>query len=550
MMKKKLVYFTLVCLPFFAAFPQDGELRDTPSTDGVPPGGIAETRPAAANLEELTVLLSGMELELDFRKSYLASEAQVYTALYEGLFSYHPSSMEPIPAAASSWDLSEDKKQWTFTLREDARYNNGDPVKAADFRAAWISSLEMGDASPYSSLLDIIEGARDYRLGIHNDRAKIGIEAPDDRTLKVKLVSPASFFRRILCHHSFSPIHPSMLAKKDWSKIPLVSNGPFAIAENNFNAEKHSVVFERNENYWDVENVPLKKITIKYPEDGDEAAALWNSGEARWIAGEVNVEALTDRSGIEVNPMFATHYYFIRSARKPWNDWRLRRALAISIPWEELRKEYILPAKTLIFPLPGYPKIGGMDETNITEAQKLLKDSGHAKGKGLPDLIVRLTPSQEAARIGALMAKSWKENLGIKVKIEVLPYEKYFGSLRGNDYDIASSTWIGDFADPYTFLQMWRKDSNLNDARHNDSDYEKLIDDSMRQEGRERWQTLAKAEELLLDRGTVLPIYYSLAVNIIDTSEIDGWFGNALDIHPFKYLSFKTFRPLPGVALR
>ncbi|MDR0539977.1 MAG: peptide ABC transporter substrate-binding protein [Spirochaetaceae bacterium] len=507
----------------------------------------AETRPKAENLDELTVAFSAGDLELDFRKSYLAGEAQLYTALYEGLFSYHPRTMEPVPAAASSWKLSKDKKQWTFTIRENARYSNGDAVEAGDFRAAWLSSLELGDASPYSSLFDIIEGARDYRLGIHNDRSKIGIETPDARTLVVKLVAPASFFPSILCHHSFSPLHSSMLTINDWSSILPVSNGPFSITKNNFDGG-HSVEFARNEHYWDAANVSLKKITVKYPEDGDEAAALWNSGAARWIAGEVSIEALTDRSGIEVNAMFATHYYFIRSARKPWDDWRLRRALALSLPWEELRKEYILPAKTLIYPIPGYPTIDGMNETNIEEAKKLLKDSGHAKGKGLPDLVVRLTPSREAARIGALMASTWKDKLGIKVKIEVLPYEKYFASLRGNDYDIASSTWIGDFADPYTFLQMWRKDSNLNDARHNDSDYEKLIDDSMRQEGSARWETLAKAEELLLDRGTVLPIYYSYALNIIDTSEIDGWYINVLDIHPFKYLSFKDFRPLPGVV--
>jgi peptide/nickel transport system substrate-binding protein/oligopeptide transport system substrate-binding protein len=114
---------------------------------------------------------------------------------------------------------------------------------------------------------------------------------------------------------------------------------------------------------------------------------------------------------------------------------------------------------------------------------------------------------------------------------------------------VGSSTWIGDFADPYTFLQMWRKDSNLNDARHNDEDYEKLMEKSMLEEGETRLATLAEAEKLLLDRGSVLPISYSPAVNIVDVNELDGWFQNALDIHPFKYLSFKAFRPLPGVVM-
>ncbi|MDR2482292.1 MAG: peptide ABC transporter substrate-binding protein, partial [Treponema sp.] len=116
------------------------------------------------------------------------------------------------------------------------------------------------------------------------------------------------------------------------------------------------------------------------------------------------------------------------------------------------------------------------------------------------------------------------------------------------DYAVGFSTWIGDFADPYTFLQMWRRDSNLNDAGYNDADYEKLLEKSMGEEGNQRWGTLAEAEKLLLSRGAVLPISYSPALNIVDTGELDGWFPNVLDIHPFKYLSFKAYRPLPGVA--
>jgi peptide/nickel transport system substrate-binding protein/oligopeptide transport system substrate-binding protein len=121
--------------------------------------------------------------------------------------------------------------------------------------------------------------------------------------------------------------------------------------------------------------------------------------------------------------------------------------------------------------------------------------------------------------------------------------------LKNNDYTVGFSTWIGDFADPYTFLQMWRRDSNLNDAHYDDDDYETLIEKSMLEEGETRWATLADAEKLLLERGSVLPISYSPAVNVVDIGELGGWFPNALDIHPFKHLSFKAFRPLPGVVM-
>jgi peptide/nickel transport system substrate-binding protein/oligopeptide transport system substrate-binding protein len=528
--------------------PASGDLPDgyeEPDNPDREEPNFAEVRPSIANRDELSVVFFSEPAELDFRKSYIASEAQLFTALYEGLFSYHPFTMEPVPAMASSWKVSEDKKQWTFSLREKAQYWNGDPVTAEDFRSAWLSLLDPARESPYSSLFDIIRGAKEYRLGLLADPAEVGIEAPDSKTLVVDLNSPASFFPSMLCHHSFSPIHRSMTRVEDWSLAPPISNGPFYVAENNGQV----MVLARNPNYWDVQRVALKKISFLYTQDRDEATALWNSGEARWISGEINFDILTDRSGIMVNALFATHYYFIRSASAPWDDYRIRKALSLVLPWEQLRDGFYLPAKTLIYPIPGYPEVEGLETADLGEAKRLLSEAGYPGGEGLPELRIRLTPSMDAARIGGLMAATWMQELGLTVKIDVIPYAQYFQSLKQNDYEVGFSTWIGDFADPYTFLQMWRQDSNLNDARFNDADYEALMERSMTEEGEKRWQTLAEAEKLLLDRGTVLPISYSSALNIVDTAELDGWFPNVLDIHPFKYLAFKAYRPIPGLAL-
>jgi peptide/nickel transport system substrate-binding protein/oligopeptide transport system substrate-binding protein len=488
---------------------------------------------------------------LDFRKSYYSTEAQLFTAIYEGLFSYHPLTLEPVPALAARWDISDDKMQWTFTIRQNARFSNGDPLRAHDFRAAWLSMLDPKREAPYSSFFDIIEGARDFRNGIENDPDKVGILAVDNRTLVVKLNSPASFFPAMLCHHSFSPIHHSMIDKTEWSPtgaqnwVPPVSNGPFHIVSMN----NDGIVLQKSDQYWDRNRVALNKITIKFIDTPEEGTHLWNSGEARWISGNVNLQTLTDRSGIQLNIMFATHYYFIRSDAAPWNDYRVRRAMKLVLPWEEIRSGYLLPAETLIFPVAGYPEINGISEADYEEAFRLMIEAGYEDKEKLPELVIRITPSRDAARVGALMASAWKEKLGFNVRIEVHPFEGYFQSLKEGGYTVGSSTWIGDFADPYAFLKMYRNDSNLNDSRLNDPDFEALIERSMIEEGAVRLQTLAEAEKLLLDRGVVLPICYSPALNIVDMGELDGWFPNALDIHPFKYLSFRAFRPMPGVAM-
>ncbi|MCL2184739.1 MAG: peptide ABC transporter substrate-binding protein [Treponema sp.] len=511
-------------------------------------------RPSIRAYDEFTAVFSKQDIELDFRKSYFVSEAQLFTGIYEGLFSYHPLTLEPVMALAERWRLSDDKKQWTFIIRRNARFSNGDPIRAQDFRNAWISMIDPELASPYSSFFDVIEGARDYRNGNEKDPDKVGIVAEDLRTLVVKLNSPAAFFPAMLCHHSFSPIHYSMIEKQQWSPVndeewtPPVTNGPFHIASMN----DENIVMQKSNYYWDNESVSFKKITIKLA-TADEATNLWNSGEARWILGDLNLNTLSDRSGILLNVMFATHYYFIRSSEKPWNDHRVRRAMALVLPWEEIRKNYRMPAETLIFPVKGYPEVEGINETNYEEARELMAEAGlknkeEIQKRNIPELVMRITPSREAARISILMATAWKEILGFNVRVEVIPFNRYFDSMREDGFVIGSCTWIADFADPYAFLQMWQRDSNLNDARLDDPEYEALIERSMIEEGDKRLATLAEAEKLLLDRGVILPIYYNPAFNVIDTREVDGWYPNALDIHPFKYMSYKTFRPLPGIA--
>lgn len=519
----------------------EGTVEGTPEQGRSP---MAQGRPDPQDREELTVAFSSGSIQLDPRKSFLASEAQIFTGLYEGLFSYNPLTLEPIPAAAESWKVSDDKKTWTFTIRSNARYWNGDSLKSQHFRDAWISLIDPAGNNPYSSLFDIIAGAKEYRTGQTRDPDKVGIECPNEKTLVVHLNAPAAFFPSMLCHHSFSPIHPTMLGISDWSKQAPISNGPFYLVEQ----KDDRLILAKNELYWDAKRVAIKKLIIRFTKDGAEAASLWNSGEARWIAGDVDLEALQDRSGIEVNAMFATYYFYIRSSQAPWTDSRIRQALSLALPWDNIRQGYYLPAETLIYPIPGYPKPKGLSETNVERAKELLAEAGFPKGVGVPTLVIKISQSKEAYRIAGLMAAAWKENLSIPVEIKVTPYESYIDELKKDDYVVGSSTWIGDFADPYTFLQMWRRDSNLNDARLNDPIYEHLIDQSMQEEGEQRWQTLSKAEEQLLQGGTVLPIAYTPALNIIDMNEIDGWYPNPLDIHPFKYLKYASFRALPGVA--
>lgn len=554
-MKKRYIsllsVFTVVLLACCAGtkeLPQKGQIEqiapNIAELDGEE-GDSAHLRPEPLDRNVFAMTINDGILELDPRLSYSADEAQIFTALYEGLFTYHPFTLEPVYGLAKAWELSEDKLVWTFVLRDNARYWNGDEVTAQDFKNAWLSLLEPDRRAPYSSFFDIIVGAKEYRMGENTDPNSVKIIAKDAQTLEVQLKHPASYFPNMLCHHAFAPVHSSQLNGSKLSEVPPIGNGPYYLVER----KTDRLILQKNSLYWDEKKVSFDRIDILFPEDGKAASNLWDSGQVQWLAGAMDIEALRDRSGITVNAMFATHYYFIKSSSEPWNRRELRRALSLALPWEELRADYMLPAKTLIYPIPDYPELEGVFATDLEEAKNILNAEGYPKGIGLPNIKILITPSKESEKIAQLMQGAWQGGLGIQVEIETVPFSSYYPSLKRKDYTVGFTSWIGDFADPYTFLQMWQTGSNLNDAEYDDEEYEDLITRSMLLEGQERWQVLAEAEKLLLDYGTVLPISHSPAINIINTDEILGWYPNALDIHPYKYLEWASYRPLPGVVL-
>ena len=305
----------------------------------------------------------------------------------------------------------------------------------------------------------------------------------------------------------------------------------------------------RNPYYWDRDEVEVGRLQIEFYEDPDMATDAYNLGALDWIVSGVTVEDLQDRSSIIVNALFATTYFYFVSDEEPWSIPEVRRALGLLLPWDEIRDSeiYLNPAHTLVPPIPEYPEIDGIQEQQSAEALRLLRQAGFPNGRGLPAMEVLIPEVDTIRDIADLMATSWQENLGLTIDIDEIPYPEYFDALDG-DYTLAMISWIGDFADPLTFLQIWTTDNNLNDSGYSDMDYDGLIQRSMTEEGVTRYNTLSEAERIILDSGLILPINHSPAFNIIDLSRFGGWFPNTLDIHPFKYIHILEHAPIPDVA--
>ena len=208
----------------------------------------------------------------------------------------------------------------------------------------------------------------------------------------------------------------------------------------------------------------------------------------------------------------------------------------------------LLPTSRLIPRIPGYPEIEGIEASNRDEAMRLLEEAGYPEGEGLPILIFKLPGDSASQHIAELMTEAWKRDLDLEVGVRSFPFDVYLDEVKKGDFTIGSATWIGDYADPLTFLQMWTTDSNLNDARFADQDFDGLIEQSFGQEGRERYATLGESEEMLLQKAVVLPTSHTPAFNLIDLDRVEGWFPNVLNIHPLKYLRFRALRVPPSIA--
>jgi oligopeptide transport system substrate-binding protein len=494
--------------------------------------------------KEFVLVYSPKNLVLDPLHIYTTMESELSTGIYEGLLSYHPFSLEPVPGVASEWKISPDRTVYTFTLRENARFSNGDPVRAQDFLDSWLRILQPGSGAEYSFLFDVIKGARDYRLGRKVE--DLGIRVISPTQLQVELERPASHFLKLLCHMTFAPVHSSYRGREGWDRdTTLIGNGPYYIYERS----PSELVLKKNQLYWDAKRVELETVRIRFSDDLQAISRDFNNGKVHW-ANNWDTELLLDSTKIVFNPLFATSYFFFVCSQKPWNDARVRRALALLAPWEQIRneEEVLLPTSNLIPRIPGYPEVEGIESSNREEAMNLLEEAGYPGGKGLPPLLFKLPDDSESQRVAEIMAQAWKENLDLEVGLKSFPFEVYLAEVKKADFTIGSATWIGDYADPLTFLQMWTTDSNLNDARFADEQFDSLIERSFGQEGGERYETLGESEEMLLQKAVVLPINHTAAFNLIDLDRVEGWFPNVLNIHPLKYLRFRSVSVPPGVA--
>lgn len=460
---------------------------------------------------------------LNPRTANYSAEAQILTGLYEGLFSYDPITLEPVYAMAKNYRISRDKKRWTFELRENLKFSDGEPITAETVRYSFLKLLSTPNA-PFSSLLDIVQGAEEFRTG-NSTAENVGIYALDENTISFHLKTPASHLPKILCMPSFSVTAENL----------SVYSGPFCLAE--YSGDK--IILTKNENYYDSENTKMDKITVILSNDEKENVFAFNTGAADWIASSFDEKTLLSKDSIHLSAEFATQYLFFKfTGESIFNNLNLRRALLESTPWDELRANTYVQAQSLVYALNGYPNVEGYSFTDTLEAKILMDDARNELEIPHEQKIkirFAITDTDYMKKKAEILKNAW-EPLGIELETILFPEYDYLNKIEETDAELFSYNWIGDFADPLAFLELFRGNSTMNVTGWNNKEFNDLLDEAALYTDENHNRLLAKAEQLLLDEAVIFPIQHPVSVNIINLDEVGGWAINAFDIHPLKYL--------------
>jgi oligopeptide transport system substrate-binding protein len=487
---------------------------------------------------------------LDPQLTSTVAEAHIMRDLFETLTVYNAKA-EVQPGTAESWTTSEDGLTWTFKLRPDATWSNGDPVKASDFVFAWRRLLDAATAAEYAQMLFPVKNAEAFNKG-EAKAEDVGIRAIDDATLEVTLRRPTPYLLEMLTHQVTVPLHEASVSKLG-AEYPkpgnLISNGSYTLVSSN---PGDKVVLAKNPRYRDAANVQID--TVNYIPFEDRAACV-----RRFEAGEVDscsdlpadqMAQLREKFGDQVRtpPYLGTYYFPIKTDKKPFDDPRIRRALDLVIDREFLADEIwsgtMLPAYAFVPPgTAGYSDGPQADYAEMSmpdredEAKRLMEEAGYGPGNPLKVEISYNTSENHKATSTAI-ADMWKEALGVETTLVNRDAASHYAYLRQKgDYDVARAGWIADYNDPESFLALLKSNNpGFNYANYSNPEYDRLMDESYNERDPAKRADLMKQAEAIILKDTpyLLLLFYSS--HTLFSPKLTGWEDNIMNVYPTRLL--------------
>ncbi|MFY3791200.1 peptide ABC transporter substrate-binding protein [Ureibacillus sp. MALMAid1270] len=431
---------------------------------------------------------------------------------------------EVVMSAAKDVKISDDLLTYTFTLR-DAKWTNGDPVTAEDFEYAWKWALTAENTSEYASMLYPIKGAKAFHEGTGSE-ADLGINVIDAKTIEVTLENPTPYFLELTAFKTYYPIHKATAeANPEWyteAGEGYVSNGPFKLSDWQHSA---SITLEKNENYWDAENVALDKVNISMVELESTMATMFDAGEIDFLGspyGSIGLDVIDryKQEGILTIADYSGLYMYKFNTTDPLiSNVNLRKALTLAINREGLitniTKGEQKPGVSMVpSGVTGFEEERGYFKDNDVEGAKAaleqaMKELGIASPSDIK-LNLSYNTSEAHATIAQYIQENWRTTLGIDVTLDNSEWQVYLDKLSNLDYQIGRLGWIADYNDAYTFLEMYDSATNgNNDTGWENAEYTALLQKSNTETDPEaRLDLLKQAEAIFMAEYPIAPIYY------------------------------------------
>ena len=495
--------------------------------------------------------ISGSEPEsLDPQVSSGQPEARLHVGLYDGLTEYHPETGQPIPSLAERWEPNSDNSAFTFHLRE-AKWSNGEPITAHDFAYSLRRGLAPEFASRIAYLAYYIKGAQAYNEG--KGRAEdVGVEALDDRTVRYTLAQPVPFFPGLVAHQFFRPIHRRTVETygQAWTQPQnIVTSGAFML---DTWKPYDRLIFTKRPDYWDAANVKLERITFYPIEDATTMMNLYKAGEIDALYNHIPPASWIDHLRATVDhmdkPECAIDYYMLNTRKPPMDDIRVRKAFNMAIDKVGLAAyQRTVKPLTAFSPegiFPGYPQPVG-DPFDPIRAKQLLAEAGYSDAGGsfdprkfpIADVELIYNTTERNRQIAEYVQAQWKQNLGLTVPLKNMEWKTFLNHRAKLEYKgVARAGWVGDYMDPYTFLDLFSTAGGDNGTGWSTPEYVKTLHAANREpDPKKRYELLAKAEKILLDAQPIIPLATS-STNWMRKPYVKGMHPNPVTIHAWKFV--------------
>ena len=434
-----------------------------------------------------------------------------------------------IPGVAESWDISEDGLTYTFHIRENAKWSDGEKITAEDFVYAWQRAVDPITASEYAYQFEPISNAMDINAG-RKEVSELGVKAIDEKTFEVKLNSPTAYLLELMAFPTFYPVRKDIIEENgdSWTLSPetYIGNGPFVLKERRTDDR---LIMENNTYYWNSQSIVPEKLVFILMQNSSAAMAAIKEGSIHFANNPPlqEIENLKNEGLMHISPYLGTYYYCLNITNEVLKDPKVRKALSLAIDRnylvEQITRGGQVPAGAWvpngvkdISSDKDFREVGGdyysvkADdyEKNVEEAKKLLSEAGFENGSGFPVLEFK-SNSGEHIQIFEAVQQMWKDNLNIDSTISQEEWAAFQDTRQHKNFVIARHGWIADYNDPMSFLGVFLSYSVQNNGGYNNKAFDEQLNIAMSGvDDKERMDAMHKAEDILMEDMGLIPIYF------------------------------------------